>query len=161
MLLIRWFALILPVLKFNPQRLEGRWHQLAANDPTIPSLCKNRTLDWKLHINQKEYEVAFNTLCGQQPVTVFLHGDIRNFTFYENFKTFPKVYRNQVVSIEVVDNTYHIVELIAEFHLFGMFKRRIYQLWSRKHIPIDTIIKYIQRAQTKYNVTNVRMTGYY
>jgi len=161
MLLLRWLALVLPILKFNPKRLEGRWHQLATNDPTIPSLCKNQTLYWKLNKNQKEYEIDFHATCGggciQQPISVSLHGDIKNFTFYENFKSFPKVYRNQVVSIEVVGNTYNIVELIAEIHLFGLFKKRIYQLWCRKPIPVEKIKNYIQRAQETYNVTHVRI----
>lgn len=143
------------ITTFVPKKLQGHWHQIATNDPSIPSFCKNHTIDWKLHRDNKNYQVKFNANCYIN-VSVHLEGKIEdNFTFYENFKYLPKIHRINIVNIVEENDTYQLIETIGYLHFY---RKKIYQLWSRKPIDIQNIKEFIKSAEIKYNITDIHIT---
>jgi hypothetical protein len=141
------------ITSFIPKKLQGQWNQIATNDPSIPRFCKNHTLDWKLK-NNKDYDVEFNANCYIN-VSIHLEGKIENNTLYENFKFLPKIHRINIVNIVEENDTYQLVETIGYLHFY---RKKIYQLWSRKPIDTQTITKFIENAEIKYNVTDIHIT---
>lgn len=142
------------IVSFSPKKLEGTWLQIATNDPSIPCFCKNHTLDWKLHPNEKNYDIQFKANCYIN-VSVNLEGIISNGSLYENFKFLPKIHRINIVNIIEENDTYQLIETIGYLHFY---RKKIYQLWSRKPIDTQTITKFIENAEIKYNVTDIHIT---
>lgn len=142
------------ITAFVPKKLQGHWHQIATNDPSIPNFCKNHTLIWELKDN-KNYQVQFNANCYIN-VSLPLEGVIENnCTLYENFKYLPKIHRINIVNTIEENDTYEIIETIGYLHFY---RKKIYQLWSRKPIDTQKIKEFIENAELKYNVTNVQIT---
>lgn len=154
-----FIPIIMKIIHYDPFKLEGKWYQIATNDPTIPSYCKSQKVNWKLKPNNKEYEFEFSTKCyNKLDIKVNIHGDIVNKELYENFKPLIKKYKNNIVNIVEENNKYNIVEFIAKFHIFNIYHKNIYQLWSRKELSDSEIHKYIDNAQIKYHIDDIRIT---
>lgn len=148
------------LISFEPKKLEGKWYQLATNDPTIPNQCNYQKLSWILNNDNKNYEVNFESKCFNVDIKIDLHGTIINNTLYENFKPLEKKHKNNIVNIVTKKNDYDIVELIAEYNVFNIYKKNIYQLWSRKILDKKHIQLYIDNAIKKYNISDVRLVNF-
>jgi lipocalin len=146
------------IIHFEPTKLEGKWFQLATNDPTIPKFCNKHTINWELKPNQKDYDFQLVTKCyNKVDVKVNIHGKIVNNELYENFKPLIKVNKNNIVNIVEENNNYNIIEFIAKYDIFNIYHKNIYQLWSRKHLTNIQIKKYIDCAKIKYNINDIRI----
>lgn len=144
------------ITTFVPKKLQGQWRQIATNDPTIPSFCKNHTLFWNLKSDNKNYEVQFKANCYLN-VYVNLEGKIEdNCTFYENLKYLPKIHRINIVNIIEENEKYQLIETIGYLHFY---RKKIYQLWSRTPIDQKDIKEFIKGAELKYNVTDIHITS--
>jgi len=153
------FARCIPffILQIIPKKLEGQWYQLATNDPTIPTGCKCNQLIWKWTPNEKEYDIKFYANCYTLNVNVDIHGIIQNNTMYDNFKPFQRVNQNKIIN---VIGDYEMIEILTEYNIFHMFKKRIYQLLSRRKIPLQEVKTYIHNAENMYNVSGIRVIRY-
>lgn len=144
---------------FTPELLQGYWNQLATNDPTIPSFCTCNKLLWELSANKKEYTIQFKAKCYDNlNVKVPLHGYIKNGSLYENFKFLPRIHKIDIDNVVLNNETYEVVELLADYNVIGLYKKTIYQLWSRKPMEWDSLKKYIKEARLKHKLDDIRIT---
>lgn len=146
-------------LNFSLRDLEGTWNQVATNDPTIPPFCTRHLLRWTLGPDKESYTIDFRATCfGLLKVHIPLHGIIRNGTLYENVMYLPPVFKVQVVDVESLDNKLERVQFIVDLDFAGFYRKKVWQMWSRDPLTRATVQRYIEAAQTVYQVKDVWIT---